>query len=310
MVMLKVENILLLLVFLCSVDTARAYFPIKDWKIWQLSISHDVKGNEQLYRALLKAEGFVENDDCGLAAEAIAEAKKMVKDDDTIADEPASLVLDSAELWYRSLFRGKKDIKNLKDAERLIKKFDKTAENKNYQSYKLLFHRIRDYYHCTGDYANKMAVQRRMIYYDPKDPEQWDSYLEYCRTYPSLNEDCESFVKGLLKEKGIAISPAMDLAILDSRFRKGDKTAFNCILLWLEKNRTTDKDTLKYAFSIIGQILDSRDNTMIKDYYFVLTNLALAQKTDSENAITLALILSEREKIKNVMQEIWNKEKK
>ena len=273
-----------------------------------MSISDDIKGNDTLRKMLLKAEGYVENDNYGLAAETISEAKKMVNDDDTIAEEPALLVLDSTELWYRSLSRGKKDPKNLKEAERLIKKYSKIAENKNYQSYKLLFHRMRDFYHCTGDYANKVAVQRRMIYYDPKDPEQWDSYLEYCRTYPALNEDCESFVKELLKERGVVISPAMDLAVLDSRFRKGDKSAFNDILLWLDKNRTADKDTLKYAFSIIGQILDSKDSVMIKDYYFALTNLALAQKTDSENVVALAFILSEREKIKNVMQDIWSKE--
>lgn len=273
-----------------------------------MSISDDIKDNDTLRKMLLKAEGYVENDNYGLAAETISEAKKMVNDDDTIAEEPALLVLDSTELWYRSLSRGKKDPKNLKEAERLIKKYSKIAENKNYQSYKLLFHRMRDFYHCTGDYANKVAVQRRMIYYDPKDPEQWDSYLEYCRTYPALNEDCESFVKELLKERGVVISPAMDLAVLDSRFRKGDKSAFNDILLWLDKNRTADKDTLKYAFSIIGQILDSKDSVMIKDYYFALTNLALAQKTDSENVVALAFILSEREKIKNVMQDIWSKE--
>jgi len=301
-------NCLLLFVILGCVGRASAYFPIKDWKIWQLSISDDIKGNDTLRKMLLKAEGYVENDNYGLAAETISEAKKMVNGDDTIAEEPALLVLDSTELWYLSLSRGKKNPKNLKEAERLIKKYSKVAENKNYQSYKLLFHRMRDFYHCTGDYTNKVAVQRRMIYYDPKDPEQWDSYLEYCRAYPALNEDCETFVKGLLKEKGIVISPAMDLAVLDSRFRKGDKTAFNDILLWLDKNRTADKDTLKYAFSIIGQILDSKDNVMIKDYYFALTNLALAQKTDSENVVALAFILSEREKIKNVMQDIWSKE--
>lgn len=306
--MARTFNYLLLFIILGCVGRASAYFPIKDWKIWQLSISDDIKDNDTLRKMLLKAEGYVENDNYGLAAETISEAKKMVNDDDTIAEEPALLVLDSTELWYRSLSRGKKDPKNLKEAERLIKKYSKIAENKNYQSYKLLFHRMRDFYHCTGDYANKVAVQRRMIYYDPKDPEQWDSYLEYCRTYPALNEDCESFVKELLKERGVVISPAMDLAVLDSRFRKGDKSAFNDILLWLDKNRTADKDTLKYAFSIIGQILDSKDSVMIKDYYFALTNLALAQKTDSENVVALAFILSEREKIKNVMQDIWSKE--
>lgn len=284
-----------------------ASFPIKDWKIWMLSNSEDIITNESLCQVLKKAEAYAENDKYEAAAQMMDEAKKSLNTHETIADEPGMLVLDSAELWYKCLSKGKKDKRNVSKAEILINKYSKVAENKAFQSYKFLFHRIRDFYHCTGDYAGKMAVQKRMINYDPKDPEQWDSYFEYCRTYPGLNEDTEAFINEL-KGKGIITTPPMELSLLYSRFKKGDKNVFGDIFIWLDNNRMIDPDNLKFAFSLIDQILDAKDHAMVKDYYYTLTNMALGQKIEGEHALGLVLILGERDKIKNVMEDIWANE--
>lgn len=303
-----INNVSLLLVALmCVAAPSYAHFPIRDWKIWELSKSEDIINNESLNNLLKKAEVYAENDKYEMAAQMISDAKDCLNDQKTIADEPALLVLDSAELWYKCLFKGKKDRKNKDKAESLISKYSKTAEGKAFQSYKFLFHRVRDFYHCTGDYNNKMLVQKRMINYDPKDPEQWDSYFEYCRTYPMLNEDSELFIKEL-KGKGVITTPPMELALLYSRSKKGDKLVFKDILIWLDKNRTIDSDNLKFAFSLIDQALDAKDHAMVKDYYYTLTNMALGQKIDGEHALGLALILGERDKIKNVMEDIWANE--
>lgn len=284
-----------------------ANFSIKDWKVWMLSNSEDIITNEPLCQALRKAEVYAENDKYETAAQLINDAKKCLNSHETIADEPSMLVLDSAELWYKCLSKGKKDKRNVSKAEILINKYSKVAENKAFQSYKFLFHRIRDFYHCTGDYAGKMAVQKRMINYDPKDPEQWDSYFEYCRSYPMLKEDAEAFIKEL-KGKGIITTPPMELSLLYSRFKKGDKNVFGDILIWLDNNRMLDPDNLKFAFSLIDQILDAKDHAMVKDYYYTLTNMALGQKIEGEHALGLVLILGERDKIKNVMEDIWANE--
>ena len=295
-------------VMLVSVTSnLHANFSIKDWKVWMLSNSEDIITNEPLCQVLRKAEGYAENDKFETAARFIDDAKKCLNSQETIADEPSMLVLDSAELWYKCLSKGKKDRRNISKAEILINKYSKVAENKAFQSYKFLFHRIRDFYHCTGDYAGKIAVQKRMINYDPKDPEQWDSYFEYCRTYPMLKEDAEAFIKEL-RGKGIITTPPMELSLLYSRFKKGDKNIFGDILVWLDNNRMIDPDNLKFAFSLIDQILDAKDNAMVKDYYYTLTNMALGQKIEGEHGLGLVLILGERDKIKNVMEDIWTNE--
>lgn len=215
--------------------------------------------------------------------------------------EPFNLTVAGAKLWYKSLASAHKDASVIKDADKLLKQFEKEAKDLAWPSYKYLFHRKRDYYFIKKDYENVLKTQKDLILYDVFDSWAIDSYLEYLKTF-SLDDNTASFFSEI-KKRGGKINSKMEIALLEISFKNKIDNVWEQLFEWFENNRQKDFETIKQGLSLAAANLKSDDIETAKIYYIVLTDLALGQIAIEENLPNIAYILNERQKLKTLIPE-------
>lgn len=267
---------------------------------WQIS---DTVTNAYLYEKLAKAEQRAKINDLKGAVMLIDDLKDdaAAKDYVSTDGEPLELVLASASLWYRA-----EDVKNsdpelVKEARQNLNIWAEKAKDKQWKSYKYLFHRIRAYHVTQKNQRGRIETQKEMILYDPFDQEQLKSFEEYCDRFPESVGDMNSFLSKF-KEKGGAMTPkfALTLITLSGKTREEKLKELSA---WLKEHKSSDLETLKLGIEFgMGEVSVEEPQT-VRKMYDLLTNLALWQPADEERMPIIAMILNERAKVETIAPE-------
>ena len=268
--------------------------------VWVLS---EVVTNSVLKEKLKEAEFYALNKNAYEAASSLKTISKDFPNVKTAEGEPLELVIEGARLWYKAKASSFKDQKIVAEAEKLLNAYAKKADDKSWNSYKYLFHRIRDYYFNKKDYENVLKIQKELVLYDVLDNWAIDSYLEYLKTF-SLTDNTEEFFKEIVN-KGGKMSPKMELQLIKLSLKNKEKDSWQALLTWFDNNRRAEMGVLREAIDIASLNLDSSNTAMIKTYYITLTNVILAQVANEENMPKIAELLNERQKIKTICPEIF-----
>lgn len=267
---------------------------------WQIS---DTVTNAYLYEKLAKAEQRAKINDLKGAATLIDDLKDDAAAKDYVSSdgEPLELVLASASLWYRA-----EDVKNsdpelVKEARHNLNLWAEKAKDKQWKSYKYLFHRIRAYHVTQKNQRGRIETQKEMILYDPFDQEQLKSFEEYCDRFPESVGDLNAFL-AKFKEKGGAMTPkfALTLITLSGKTREEKLQELSA---WLKEHKSSDLETLKLGIEFgMGEVSVEEPQT-VRKMYDLLTNLALWQPADEERMPIIAMILNERAKVEAIAPE-------
>lgn len=268
--------------------------------VWVLS---EVVTNSVLKEKLKEAEFYALNRNPSEAASSLKTISKDFSNVKTAEGEPLELAIEGARLWYKAKASSFKDREIVTEAEKLLSAYAKKAEDKSWNSYKYLFHRIRDYYFNKKDYENVLNTQKRLVLYDVLDNWAIDSYLEYLKSF-SLTDNTEEFFKEIVK-KGGKMSPKMELQLIKLSLKSKEKNSWIKLLTWFDNNRRAEIGILREAIDIASLNLDASNPAMIKTYYITLTNVILAQVANEENMPKIAELLNERQKIKTICPEIF-----
>lgn len=290
-----------LAIVLCFVFAATTVFAFTVNRMtWQIS---DTVTNAYLYEKLAKAEQRAKINDLKGAATLIDDLKDdaAAKDYVSTDGEPLELVLASASLWYRA-----EDVKNsdpelVKEARQNLNIWAEKAKDKQWKSYKYLFHRIRAYHVTQKNQRGRIETQKEMILYDPFDQEQLKSFEEYCDRFPESVGDLNAFL-AKFKEKGGAMTPkfALTLITLSGKTREEKLKELSA---WLKEHKSSDLETLKLGIEFgMGEVSVEEPQT-VRKMYDLLTNLALWQPADEERMPIIAMILNERAKVETIAPE-------
>lgn len=295
----NVFGLLLTFALLFASNLVCQAFEIKG-DVWVLS---EVVTNSVLKEKLKEAEFYALNRNPSEAASSLKTISKDFPNIKTTEGEPLELATEGAKLWYKAKSSSFKDQEIVSEAEKLLKIYAKKAEDKSWNSYKYLFHRIRDYYFNKKDYENVLKIQKELVLYDVLDNWAIDSYLEYLKSF-SLTDDTENFFKEIVKRGG-KISPKMELQLIKLSLKNKEKDSWKTLLIWFDNNRRAEIGILREAIDIASLNLDASNHDMVKTYYVTLTNVILAQVANEENMPKIAELLNERQKIKTVCPEIF-----
>lgn len=283
-----------------SFMTATAFAFNVNRMTWQIS---DTVTNAYLYEKLTKIEQLAKTSDLQGAATLIDDLRcdAAVKDYVSSDGEPLALVLVSASLWYRAESVRNSDNEIVKEAREQLNQWAEKAKDKQWKSYKYLFHRIRAYYVTQKNQRGRIETQKEMILYDPFDQEQLKSFEEYCDRFPESVGDLSSFLEKY-KSKGGVMTPKFTLTLI-TLSDKSREEKLKELSTWLKEHKGSDLETLKLGIEFgMGEISVEEPQT-VKKMYDLLTDLALWQPADEERMPIIAMILNERAKVETIAPE-------
>lgn len=265
--------------------------------VWFLS---ETVTNANIYTRLYNAEEAAKIGDNLKAAKILdsLSSNEFAKRYITTDNEPLSLALTSASLWYRSEYAKNKDIKIVAETEKTIVKWAEEAKGKRWESYKKLYHRIRAYYIKNCDFKNLFNVQKKMILYDVFDKSQLDSLESYFEKYPEYVDEMSDFINEF-KKRGGTLTPSLELALI-CESKISDEEKFKAIIEWLKEHHNASLESIQKGVNKGILFLSVKNPERVRIFHDTLTDIALWQPGSDERMPIIAYLINERSKIEAI----------
>ena len=188
---------------------------------------------------------------------------------------------------------------SLQVAVAAFEEYESIAAGKKWTAYSLLCNRIIDYYTHKKEYEKARVYMEKMLIGNPFD------IVLYLNWGLKVNLPASVAVQKMddfVNERGIGEKEA---AFIKVQYKERDgENVFQNSLDYLKKYPKAEPDVLNKALTFLRKSLDVSDINQCREYYTILSYLALNQPSDEKHLPLVSKILNEKKKLETIIPEV------
>ena len=218
-------------------------------------------------------------------------------------DGPLDLLIEAVRLDYMSRASARRSLDVVAACYQALSNNAARAHGKSWYAYKMLYHRLIDYYHTVDDRPGLYAAHEALINYDPQDSPRVLLYLNTMlsrKAEPSLVASAWARYQKLVPDSADKVACAESVLALS-----GGHSLSNFIRLATEFTPRSCEELQRWL-EVGRSSLRANDPAGARAYADALATAALRLPADDSAIDMVALLLAERQKIGMILGALSN----
>ena len=217
---------------------------------------------------------------------------------------PLALQLKAEKVYYK-MFPPSYNVCNPESKQvalATLEEYQAEAVGKTWSGYSLLYIRLIEHHIAKKEYTTVLTYIDNLLDYDPL---QITRYVDFGLKAGLSATTAESKMNNFISNYGRGEEFA---AFMKIRYKDRDEiNVFQDTIDYLKQySKETESENLEIALSLLRKWLDVSDIAQCKEYYNILTIVALNQPSDEAHIKIVSKILNEKKKLETIMPEVRN----